>query len=81
MRYGSAGVYDSKDDALVLLYPDWNAVAQHAVVDGRIVVGRVHRSVRRGSHVGIPIVQGEKDFLIVGAGFVLWLDVEAAELP
>ena len=37
--------------------------------------------VAAGGHVRVPVVQREEDFLVVCAGVILRLDIEAAELP
>ena len=77
-----------KQDPLTGFYADRLAVTERFIVERRGSVHDLHAVVGRrpfsyilhANEMRIPLVRGEKNFLIILAGIVFRLDVEEAEL-
>src|ERR1700744_2155612 len=67
-------------DALPLLNAQRFAKSHHLAVDGGDTVAWIHRAVGSAEQVTVPIVKGEKKFLIVESGVVAWFYHQKAVL-
>ena len=56
------------------------AESQHFVIDGGVTVGHFLVALRAALDMAIPIMQRQKDLLVVTRGIVGWIDHQKAEL-
>ena len=66
--------------ALAFLHAQRLARPKHSVVDGRVIVDNLLIALAAALGVALPVVQRQKNFLVVARRIILWIDHQKSKL-